>query len=66
MSVASLYTRLNRSIIRIYLNRKGLITQHVNAGQFYLPNKYRFDVGTMLRVFELNMKNPAFAQQKNN
>ena len=25
----------------------------------------RFDVGTMLRVFELNVKNPAFAKQKN-
>jgi len=25
----------------------------------------RFDVGTMLRVFELNMKNPALAKQKN-
>jgi len=27
--------------------------------------RHRFDVGTMLRVFELNVKNPAFAQQKN-
>ena len=26
---------------------------------------HRFDVGTMLRVFELIVKNPAFAQQKN-
>jgi len=25
----------------------------------------RFDVGTMLRVFELIVKNPAFDQQKN-
>ena len=25
----------------------------------------RLDVGTMLRVFELNVKNPAFAKQKN-
>ena len=25
---------------------------------------HRFDVGTMLRVFELNVKNPAFAQHK--
>jgi len=25
----------------------------------------RFDVGTMLRVFELIVKNPAFAQRKN-
>jgi len=27
--------------------------------------RHRFDVGTMLRVFELNVKNPAFAKQKN-
>jgi len=27
--------------------------------------RHRFDVRTMLRVFELNLKNPAFAQQKN-
>jgi len=26
--------------------------------------RHRFDVGTMLRVLELNVKNPAFAQQK--
>jgi len=26
--------------------------------------RLRFDVGTMLRVFELNVKKPAFAQQK--
>jgi len=26
---------------------------------------HRFDVGTMLRVFELNVKNHAFAKQKN-
>ena len=26
---------------------------------------HRFDVGTMLHVFELNVKNPAFAKQKN-
>jgi len=28
--------------------------------------RHRFDVRTMLHVFELNVKNPAFAQQKNN
>ena len=28
--------------------------------------RHRFDVGTMLRVFERNLKNPALAQQKNN
>jgi len=27
--------------------------------------RYRFDVGTMLPVFELNVKNITFAQQKN-
>ena len=27
--------------------------------------RHRFDVGTLLLVFELNMKNPAFAKQKN-
>ena len=27
--------------------------------------RHMFDVGTMLRVFELNVKNLAFAQQKN-
>jgi len=27
--------------------------------------RHRFDVGTMLRVIELNVKNPAFAKQKN-
>jgi len=27
--------------------------------------RHRFDVGIMLRVFELNVKNPAFAKQKN-
>jgi len=27
--------------------------------------RHRFDVGTMLRVFELNVKNTAFAKQKN-
>jgi len=27
------------SNIRIYFKRKSLIKQHVNAGQFYLPNK---------------------------
>ena len=26
---------------------------------------HRFDVGTMLHVFELNVKNPTFAKQKN-
>jgi len=26
--------------------------------------RHRFDVGTMLRVFELNVKNPAFGQFK--
>jgi len=26
--------------------------------------QHRFNVGTMLRVFELNVKNPAFAKQK--
>ena len=26
--------------------------------------RHRFDVGTMLRVFELNVKNPAFAKQR--
>jgi len=28
-------------------------------------HSHRFDVGTMLWVFELNVKNPAFAKQKN-
>ena len=28
--------------------------------------RHRFDVGTMLCVFELNVKNPAFAQHQNN
>jgi len=28
--------------------------------------RHRFDVGTMLRVFGLNVKNPAFAEQRNN
>jgi len=27
--------------------------------------RHRIDVGTMLRVFELNVKNPSFAQHKN-
>jgi len=27
--------------------------------------QHRFDVGTMLHVFGLNVKNPAFPQQKN-
>jgi len=27
--------------------------------------RHRFDVGTVLPVFELKVKNPAFAQQKN-
>jgi len=39
MTVAILCTKLNRSNIRIQFERKTLITQHVNAGQFYLPNK---------------------------
>jgi len=27
--------------------------------------RQRLDVGTMLHIFELNVKNPTFAQQKN-
>jgi len=27
--------------------------------------RHRFDVETMLRIFELNVKNPAFSQQTN-
>ena len=31
----------------------------------FSASERRFDVGTMLRVFELNVKNPVFAKQKN-
>jgi len=39
MTVAILCIRLNKSNIKIYFKRKSVTTQHVNAGQIYLPNK---------------------------
>jgi len=55
MTLAILCTRLNRSNIRIYFKRKSLITQHVNAGQFYLPNNL-FNVYLVSTYYNFSLK----------